>query len=45
MLKIAHDAHVPSISVTETLPAGKTFQTWMTSQLDSLAAALQGQAQ
>jgi zinc/manganese transport system substrate-binding protein len=45
MLKIARDAHVPSISVTETLPAGKTFQTWMTSQLDSLAAALQGQAQ
>ena len=45
MLKIAHDAHGPSISVTETLPSGKTFQTWMTSQLDSLAAALQGQAQ
>jgi zinc/manganese transport system substrate-binding protein len=42
MLKVAHDSHVPSISVTETLPAGKTFQTWMTSQLDALSAALQG---
>jgi zinc/manganese transport system substrate-binding protein len=45
MLSIARDARVPSISVTETLPAGKTFQTWMSSQLDSLGAALQGQAQ
>ncbi len=26
MLNIAKDAHVPSISVTETLPAGKTYQ-------------------
>jgi zinc/manganese transport system substrate-binding protein len=42
MLTIAKDAHVPSISVTETLPAGKTFQTWMSSQLDTLSAALQG---
>jgi zinc/manganese transport system substrate-binding protein len=42
MLKIAKDARVPSISVTETLPAGKTFQTWMSSQLDTLSAALQG---
>jgi zinc/manganese transport system substrate-binding protein len=44
MLKVAQDSHVPSISVTETLPAGKTFQTWMSSQLDRLAAALQGSA-
>jgi zinc/manganese transport system substrate-binding protein len=44
MLKVAQDAHVPSISVTETLPAGKTFQTWMSSQLDRLSAALQGSA-
>jgi zinc/manganese transport system substrate-binding protein len=36
---------VPSISVTETLPAGKTFQTWMTSQLDALSVALQGKTQ
>ncbi|WP_035566487.1 metal ABC transporter solute-binding protein [Caballeronia sordidicola] len=45
MLKVAHDSHVPSISVTETLPAGKTFQTWMTSQLDALSVALQGKTQ
>jgi zinc/manganese transport system substrate-binding protein len=45
MLKVAHDARVPSISVTETLPAGKTFQTWMSSQLDTLGSALKGQAQ
>ncbi|CAH2798941.1 MAG: Zinc ABC transporter, substrate-binding protein ZnuA [Candidatus Burkholderia crenata] len=45
MLKVAHDSHVPSVSVTETLPAGKTFQTWMTSQLDALSVALQGKTQ
>lgn len=42
LLDIAKDAHVPSISVTETLPAGKTYQQWMQSQLDALAGALQG---
>jgi zinc/manganese transport system substrate-binding protein len=42
MLTVAQESHVPSISVTETLPAGKTFQQWMISQLDTLAAALQG---
>jgi zinc/manganese transport system substrate-binding protein len=42
MLGIAKDAHVPTISVTETLPAGKTFQQWMISQLDNLSGALQG---
>jgi zinc/manganese transport system substrate-binding protein len=45
MLKLAQDSHVPSISVTETLPAGKTFQQWMTSQLDALSAAMQGWTQ
>ncbi|MBM2771324.1 metal ABC transporter solute-binding protein [Burkholderia anthina] len=40
MLKIARDAGVPSFSVTETQPAGKTFQQWMAGQLDALAAAL-----
>jgi zinc/manganese transport system substrate-binding protein len=42
MLALAKDSHVPSVSVTETLPAGKTFQQWMTSQLDALSGALQG---
>ncbi|WP_175775785.1 metal ABC transporter solute-binding protein [Burkholderia anthina] len=40
MLKIARDSGVPSFSVTETQPAGKTFQQWMAGQLDALAAAL-----
>ncbi|GJH15693.1 zinc ABC transporter substrate-binding protein [Caballeronia novacaledonica] len=42
MLNIAKDAHVPSISVTETLPAKLTYQQWMQSQLDTLSGALQG---
>ncbi|AOJ11106.1 metal ABC transporter solute-binding protein [Burkholderia mayonis] len=40
MLTIAQDARVPTVSVTETQPAGKTFQQWMLAQLDTLAAAL-----
>ncbi|VWC34832.1 metal ABC transporter solute-binding protein, Zn/Mn family [Burkholderia metallica] len=40
MLKIAHDGGVPTVSVTETQPAGKTFQQWMAAQLDALSAAL-----
>ena len=40
LLKIARDGGVPSVSVTETQPAGKTFQQWMIGQLDALAAAL-----
>ncbi|WP_175970953.1 metal ABC transporter solute-binding protein [Burkholderia sp. BCC0322] len=40
MLKIARDGGVPTVSVTETQPAGKTFQQWMASQLDALSAAL-----
>ncbi|MBN3842630.1 zinc ABC transporter substrate-binding protein [Burkholderia sp. Ac-20349] len=40
MLKIARDGGVPTVSVTETQPAGKTFQQWMAGQLDALATAL-----
>lgn len=40
MLKIAQQSQVPTMSVTETEPAGKTYQTWMLSQLDALATAL-----
>ncbi|MDN7428144.1 cation ABC transporter substrate-binding protein [Burkholderia sp. AU16741] len=40
MLKIAHDGGVPTVSVTETQPAGKTFQQWMIGQLDALGSAL-----
>ncbi|HEV3105866.1 MAG TPA: metal ABC transporter solute-binding protein [Trinickia sp.] len=40
MLKLAQQSNVPTVSVTETQPAGKTFQQWMLSQLDDLGAAL-----
>jgi len=40
MLKIAHDAGVPTVSVTETQPAGKTFQQWMLGEIDALGKAL-----
>ncbi|SAL52868.1 metal ABC transporter solute-binding protein [Caballeronia humi] len=42
MLKLSQEWRVPSVSVTETLPAGKTYQQWMTFQLDALSGALQG---
>jgi zinc/manganese transport system substrate-binding protein len=41
MLALAKQSGVPVVSVTETQPAGKTFQQWMTSQLAALAQALQ----
>ncbi|MGF6657924.1 zinc/manganese transport system substrate-binding protein [Paraburkholderia youngii] len=40
MLKLAQQSKVPTVSVTETLPAGKTYQTWMLTQLDALQKAL-----
>jgi zinc/manganese transport system substrate-binding protein len=40
MLKLAQQSKVPTMSVTETLPAGKTYQTWMLTQLDALDKAL-----
>lgn len=40
LLKLARDGGAPTVSVTETQPAGKTFQQWMAGQLDALAAAL-----
>lgn len=45
MLKLAQQSHVPSVSVTETEPAGKNYQQWMLSQLDSLSAALKVKGQ
>ncbi|MGZ2745879.1 metal ABC transporter solute-binding protein, Zn/Mn family [Burkholderia stagnalis] len=42
MLKLARDAGVPTVSVTETQPAGKTFQQWMLGELDALGKALSG---
>jgi zinc/manganese transport system substrate-binding protein len=41
MLKLAQQSNVPTVSVTETEPAGNTYQTWMLTQLDALGAALE----
>ena len=40
LLGIARTVHVPVVGITETLPAGKTYQGWMTGQLEALEAAL-----
>jgi zinc/manganese transport system substrate-binding protein len=40
LLHIAQQAGVPVVGVSETEPPGKSYQAWMTGQLDALAAAL-----
>jgi zinc/manganese transport system substrate-binding protein len=40
MLTLAQQSHVPTMSVTETEPAGKNYQQWMLAQLDALGVAL-----
>jgi len=40
LLKLAQQSKVPTVSVTETEPAGTTFQKWMLAQLGELSAAL-----
>lgn len=40
LLRIAGQANIPVVGVTETEPPGETYQAWMTGQLESLAAAL-----
>ncbi|MGG1944770.1 zinc ABC transporter substrate-binding protein [Trinickia sp. NRRL B-1857] len=40
MLELARASHVTSVSVTETEPAGMTYQQWMSKQIDALAQAL-----
>ncbi len=40
MLQLAKRSGVPTVSVTETQPAGKSFQQWMLAQLGALEAAL-----
>jgi zinc/manganese transport system substrate-binding protein len=39
---VAAKAKVPTVGVTETLPAGVTFQDWMLGQLDAVDKALTG---
>jgi zinc/manganese transport system substrate-binding protein len=40
LVKIAQQSKVPVVGVTETEPPGKTYQQWMTDQLDAVAQAL-----
>lgn len=40
MLQLARQSQLPTVSVTETQPAGKTYQQWMSEQIDALARAL-----
>ena len=40
MVRIAQQAKVPVVGVTETEPAGMTFQNWMMGELDAVAQAL-----
>ena len=37
----AMQQHIPVVPVSETMPPGKTYQTWMSGQLDTLMQALQ----
>jgi zinc/manganese transport system substrate-binding protein len=40
LLGIARANHIPVVGVTETEPAGRTYQAWMASQLDAVDQAL-----
>lgn len=44
LLHIAQRSKVPVMGVTETEPAGKTYQAWMLEELDALEAALSAKA-
>ncbi len=44
LVQMAKDNAIPVIGVSETEPAGKTYQVWMLEQLDALDAALGGAA-
>lgn len=40
MEKLAKASHIPVVGATETEPPGKTYQAWMTSELDAVDRAL-----
>jgi zinc/manganese transport system substrate-binding protein len=42
MQKLAQEAKIPAVGVSETEPPGKNYQGWMTDQLDALDKALSG---
>lgn len=43
LVELAKESKIPIVGVSETEPAGKTYQAWMMSQLDALDKALSGQ--
>jgi zinc/manganese transport system substrate-binding protein len=45
LVQIAKDEKIPVVGVSETEPAGSTYQRWMESQLDALDQALTGPTQ
>jgi zinc/manganese transport system substrate-binding protein len=45
LVKLAEDEKIPVVGITETEPAGKTYQDWMLSQLDALDKAMAGPTQ
>ncbi|WP_432544117.1 metal ABC transporter solute-binding protein, Zn/Mn family [Kineococcus sp. SYSU DK002] len=40
VLRAAQDAGIPAVPVTETLPEGEDYTTWMTQNVDAITAAL-----
>ena len=40
LVRLAREGGIPVVAVTETQPAGMTYQAWMLAQLDALEAAL-----
>jgi zinc/manganese transport system substrate-binding protein len=42
LLAIARTAKVPVVGITETAPAGKSYQAWITGELDAVRSALDG---
>jgi zinc/manganese transport system substrate-binding protein len=44
LVTIAHQSGIPVVGVTETEPPDKTYQQWMTDQLDAVAQALANRA-
>ncbi len=42
LIALAHDANIPVVGITETAPAGVSYQDWMLRQLDETARALSG---
>jgi zinc/manganese transport system substrate-binding protein len=42
LLAVAKAARVPVVGVSETLPAGLSYEAWMLGQLDALDKALAG---